>query len=155
MWSSGSAGLASCSIAVANSCKDSQTPWVIAFSWLRYAAARCLSPKRSSRASKVSSQVAPFRTPCSKSSGPALQGGDQVCGFLQASPAVMFCYSLELDRNTAHDVVPTNFGGFPALAPVPVPLPRSARASTSAILEPSSRRILSIGGSSFVSRPRS
>jgi hypothetical protein len=45
-------------------------------------------------------------------------------------------------RNTAHDVIPSNFGGFAALAPDPGIFPRSARASTSFTWVWNSRQVI-------------
>jgi hypothetical protein len=127
MWSSGSLGWArwaSCSSAVANSCKDSPKHLGLVFSRLLYAAARCWSPKQSSKFSRFSSYVAPFCIP-------ALHGSHQVYGFLLARSAVVLYYDLELVPEHGSGCSPSNLGGIAAPAVFPVPLLLSALASTS------------------------
>jgi hypothetical protein len=74
----------------------------------------------------------------------ALPGGDQVCGFLQARPAVVLYYGLKLEPEHGPWCRPVELRWLRRPAPVPVPLPRSARASTSAILASSPHRVVHI-----------
>jgi hypothetical protein len=108
--------------------------------WLWYAAARCCSPKRFPRASRISSEVAPFGTRCSKAV-------IQYVGFSRRIQQLCSATVSNWRRNTAHDVVPSNFGGFVVLTPVPLPLPPSVRTSTPAILASSPRRVVPRPGS--------
>jgi hypothetical protein len=129
---------------MANSCKDSQTPWVLAFRCLRFTVARCWSPRQSSRASRVSSHVAPFGTPCNTSVA-------QPCKYVDFSRHIQqLCSTMiwNCHQNTAHDVVSSNLSVFTAPAQVPVPLLSSTQASTSFNCIWNSRRVASI--SAFV-----
>jgi hypothetical protein len=92
-------------------------------------AAICWSPKLSSRASRVSLYVAPFGAPCSMSVARPYKATIKYMDFswlvqqLRSATVSNWC------RNKAHDVVPSNLGGFPAPAPVPVPILLSAPVS--------------------------